>query len=534
LWTWLGYTYSIANNEVTITGYNGDGGDIIIPDTVEGFPVTSIGESAFQFCHSLASVVVPDSIFSLGYEAFDSCTNLTEVTLGTSVTNLGRYAFWGSSKLTHVYCSGDAPTHGGALFYNVPDVVVYYREGTMGWGATYNDRPTMLWTWADYTFTIADGEVTITGYTGDGGAISIPDTIEGFPVVAIAASAFSDCSSLVEVEISDNVASLGSFAFRNCTNLTSVTFGSNMAAIGSASFFSCSSLTSVTLPDSVSTIGTWAFRDCTSLTHFYCEGDAPGAGTNIFNGSESVTVYYLPGTSGWEEMYNDRPTMLWIWRDFTYDIVKHLRKGMLPYSTVTITGYTGTGGAVTIPETIEGFPVTLIGDQAFFRCGSLTSVIIPNQVTSIGDAAFIGCTGLVNVSIPSSVASIGDAAFAACTNLKNICYKGNAPSLGVDVFEFCSAFSHAAPGTTGWGTLFGGTPVREWAPTIQGLDRQESQFGFTVSGSDELIVVVESSESLVNPDWTPVGTNTLDGGSSSFSDTQSTNRPTRFYRLRMP
>ena len=53
--------------------------------------------------------------------------------------------------------------------------------------------------------------------------------------------------------------------------------------------------------------------------------------------------------------------------------------------TITITGYTGPGGAVTIPDTINGLPVTSIGDCAFYNCTSLTSVTIPNSVTSIGN-----------------------------------------------------------------------------------------------------------------------------------------------------
>jgi hypothetical protein len=62
--------------------------------------------------------------------------------------------------------------------------------------------------------------------------------------------------------------------------------------------------------------------------------------------------------------------------------------------TITITGYTGSGGAVTIPDTIAGLPVTSIGDWAFYDTTSLTSVKIPNTVTNIGLGAFSGCTGL--------------------------------------------------------------------------------------------------------------------------------------------
>ena len=87
---------------------------------------------------------------------------------------------------------------------------------------------------------------------------------------------------------------------------------------------------------------------------------------------------------------------------------------------ITITEYTGgLVGAVTIPASINGLPVTTIGIDAFAEC-KLTSVTIPNSVTSIGYSAFAYCNSLTNVTIPSSVTSIGDAAFAGCASLTAI------------------------------------------------------------------------------------------------------------------
>jgi hypothetical protein len=63
---------------------------------------------------------------------------------------------------------------------------------------------------------------------------------------------------------------------------------------------------------------------------------------------------------------------------------------------------------------------------------------------------------------------------------------------------------------------------------------QANQFGFTITGISGLVVVVEACTNLVNPAWSPVGTKTLTGGSSYFSDPQWTNYPTRLYRLRSP
>ena len=89
-------------------------------------------------------------------------------------------------------------------------------------------------------------------------------------------------------------------------------------------------------------------------------------------------------------------------------------------TSITITGYPyAASGAVVIPATIGGKPVTIIGHDAFAICRGLTSVTIPTSVTRIGFNAFYGCNGLKSVTIPSSVTSIGPAAFT-CDKLTEI------------------------------------------------------------------------------------------------------------------
>jgi hypothetical protein len=61
-----------------------------------------------------------------------------------------------------------------------------------------------------------------------------------------------------------------------------------------------------------------------------------------------------------------------------------------------------------------------------------------------------------------------------------------------------------------------------------------NQFGFTITGPSDAVVVVDACTDPANPDWSPVGTNTLTGGSSYFSDPEWTNYPRRFYRLHSP
>ncbi|MCI5884521.1 MAG: leucine-rich repeat domain-containing protein, partial [Clostridiales bacterium] len=67
---------------------------------------------------------------------------------------------------------------------------------------------------------------------------------------------------------------------------------------------------------------------------------------------------------------------------------------------VTITGYTGSPTAVTIPNEIDKKPVTAIGDYAFNGCTTLESVTIPSGVKSIGSQAFYQCTSLASITIP--------------------------------------------------------------------------------------------------------------------------------------
>ena len=99
--------------------------------------------------------------------------------------------------------------------------------------------------------------------------------------------------------------------------------------------------------------------------------------------------------------------------------------------------YTGLT-TVTIPETVTyndiSYSVTSIGDLAFLRCSSLTSVIIPNSVTSIENSAFSGCISLTSITIPNSVTSIGDEAFFDCCSLTSITIPSSVTSIGKIVF----------------------------------------------------------------------------------------------------
>lgn len=116
------------------------------------------------------------------------------------------------------------------------------------------------------------------------------------------------------------------------------------------------------------------------------------------------------------------------------------------YSTgAYVSGYLGQPTDVVIPATIESggqtFSVTRIGEDAFYHCYRLTSVVIPSSVTYIGESAFMRCSGLTSVDIPNSVTSIGKSAFEGCSSLMSVVIPNSMKSIGYSLFSGCSSLT---------------------------------------------------------------------------------------------
>ena len=157
-------------------------------------------------------------------------------------------------------------------------------------------------------------------------------------------------------------------------------------------------------------------------------------------------------------------------------------------------------------------------------------MVIPSSVTNIGGVAFANCTGLSSITIPSSVTFIGNAAFEGAP-LAACYFLGDAPALGESVFDSNNSLAvYYLPGATGWSGFSATTgflPV-EWNPVIQtaaGFGVQNNQFGFTITGPTNLVVVVEACDDLAAPLWTPLQTVTLSNGLFHFSESFQSNLP---------
>ncbi|MCD7826979.1 MAG: leucine-rich repeat domain-containing protein [Clostridiales bacterium] len=254
------------------------------------------------------------------------------------------------------------------------------------------------------TYTVSNGKATITDCkTSISGSYTIPDTLGGYPVTEIGENAFYNCTSLTGVTISDSVTTIGFSAFSNCESLTSVTIGDSVTEIGESAFFNCELLKSITIPAGVTSIG---YR---SIGWVYVPADVEGYGGYTYI---AYTIYGYEGTAA-ETYANENGGTFVAINESTEQVSQD---GYLNYEIengeATIIGCdTSISGAYSIPNTLGGYPVTTIGNIAFWNCKSLTSITIPDNVTVIGRCAFDGCTSLTSVTIPAGVTSIGEYAF---------------------------------------------------------------------------------------------------------------------------
>ena len=435
-------------NYASVTGYNGNADNVVIPKTYRGIPVkiiedsafncqtrlksvtipnsvTSIGSSTFSGCTGLTSITIPDRVTSIGERAFRGCTGLTSITIPNNVTSIGNSAFYGCTGLTCVTIGNSVTRIGSDAFYGCTNLFEVFNHSSLsltigasnyGYIAYYAnvvykyENGGYISTDKDgFVITVVNNTKTLTAYSGDSSTVNIP-----YGVQTINNNVFKNNTNIKSIYIPDSVTRIGSGAFYGCTGLTSIYYTGDVAGwcgISGLGTVMSSSRTlyisdkkvegALVIPDSVTSIGDSAFYGCSGITSVTIGNSVTSIGNYAFEGCTKLkNIYYTGDVAGWCGISG--------------------LNTLMSSSRILYIDDNKVEGALIIPDS-----VTSIGSSAFQGCTELTGVTIPDSVTSIGWAAFSGCSGLTSVTIPGSVTSIDYSAFKDCNKLTIIYYTGD-------------------------------------------------------------------------------------------------------------
>jgi len=359
-------------NYVSVTGYNGNADNVVIPKTYRGIPVKIIEDRAFRYQTRLKNITLPDSVTSIGNSAFYGCSGLTSITIPDSVTSISDYAFEGCDGLTSVTIGNGVTSIGDSSFNGCYKLIEVYNKSSLKITAGNYDNGLVSF-YAKNVYTNEGGSKLT---TDENGYVIYTDGDEKILVAYLGTE--------TELTLPAYITQIYKDAFNGCTGLTSITIPDSVTSISDYAFEGCDGLTSVTIGNGVTSIGDYAFRGCTGLTRVTIGNGVTSIGYDAFNGCKGLTSIIVDKEN-----------------------TKYHSEGNCLIETATKTLILGCNTSV-IPDDDS---VTSIGDSAFFNCTGLTSVTIPDSVTSIGKRAFESCTGLTRVTIGNSVTSIGYDAF---------------------------------------------------------------------------------------------------------------------------
>lgn len=151
------FNYTTNAGAITITLYKGPSGEVNVPPTINGHPVTVLGANSFFFNANPTGLRLPDSVTTIMENAVNTCANLHFVICGSGLTALDDYAICWMTDLDAIYFTGNAPAtlFENSIRWNQKDggayssSVVYRRSGATGWPTvpgTFGNLATAIWT----------------------------------------------------------------------------------------------------------------------------------------------------------------------------------------------------------------------------------------------------------------------------------------------------------------------------------------------------------------------------------------------------
>ena len=318
-----GFTFRIAGGQATVcAGPASVRGKIVIPNSVEGYPVTGILYSGFNACEKMTSLTIPDSVTNIQIDAFDDCNRLTEFIV---------------SENNPEYSSQD--------------------------GVLFNKEKTVLLCYPDYK---AEAVYTIP-----------------YGVVSIGVEAFKGNSRLTEVILSDSVRNIEAKAFKYAGKLTNVTFGGGLKSIGEGAFEGCQAMPAVRIPGTVTNIGDHAFYNCLALTSAILDNGVTNIGSSVFNECVSLTDIVLPnsvesiGTHAFSHCealtsISIPEKVTSIGRN-TFSGCYNLIDAVLPDGVESIGSY-AFYNCLKLERVTVGKALTMVDEFAFYECSKITNV----------------------------------------------------------------------------------------------------------------------------------------------------------------
>ena len=330
-------------------------GSLVIPSSLGGYPVSSIGSNAFVNCSALAAVTIPQSITEIGAYAFRDCSGLTALSIPESVRKIGRHPFAGSSMTALALPTSLRELDGNPL------------AGCETFLTVSIDSDNSYYAVSDGL--LYDKDVAL--------LVGCPARKEG---ATIAASA---------------------------------------TAIGEEAFSGCFRLSTLSVPDTVVELGAAAFSDCERLTKVTFLGDEPTAADDLYTDSAAVVTYAYAGKSGWSgDEWKARPlTIITVGGDTDEDdpvgvqeytdadgntwlyTVENGIAQLGAWGETPVLADSETAGAVSVPDTLGGYPLVKIPDEAFCNCSNVTKVTISSAITEIAATAFNGCSALAEIAV---------------------------------------------------------------------------------------------------------------------------------------
>lgn len=424
------FSYSITHdNTACIEDCSSQEKNLIIPDTIDGIPVTELGKLAFgnDFGNPYETITLPASINYISSDnPFAVCDSLKEIIVDPSNEN---------------YTSED-----GILFSKDKSKLVCYPQKRSG-----------------SSYVIPEGVSVLCGssfYNTQLSEVTFPSTLSDIQYYAM-----GNNSKLTSVDLSGTkISAIGMYAFTECTNLTEVLLPDTLYEIDGAAFSRCKSLKEITLPEHLEIIAQYAFIDTAiskitipdSVTEIgYC---ALGYYNDAELGEKANESFVIIGSSGSaaQTYSTDSDTEYGYSNSFTFrtpeedaDLTEQLaleRKtfGNYEYAVVgdgiVITACYADDAVLNVPSEIEGYKVIAVYPVAFRTCSS-EEINLPETVTYIREMSFYGCANLKKLTLPSSLTEIGNNSFDSCTLLETL-DTGGAVTIGEQVFLNCTALKN--------------------------------------------------------------------------------------------